>query len=92
MATHSSLLAWRITRTEEPGRLHTAHSDTKSDMADHTGLFAILSCEGYADDGLLSKKKHRIECLEERRRFKRTVLHYVIELTGLQVVIDTCRR
>ena len=59
MATHSSLLAWRITRTEEPGRLHIAHSDAKSDMTDHTGLFAILFCEGYADDGLLSKKKKK---------------------------------
>ena len=25
MATHSSILAWRIPWTEEPGRLHTVH-------------------------------------------------------------------
>ena len=25
MATHSSILAWRIPWTEEPGGLHTAH-------------------------------------------------------------------
>ena len=25
IATHSSILAWRIPRTEEPGRLHTVH-------------------------------------------------------------------
>ena len=25
MATHSSMLAWRIPRTEGPGRLHTVH-------------------------------------------------------------------
>ena len=25
MATHSSILDWRIPRTEEPGRLHTIH-------------------------------------------------------------------
>ena len=30
MATHSSILAGRITRTEEPGRLHTVHRDAKS--------------------------------------------------------------
>ena len=30
MATHSSMLAWRIPRTEEPGRLHTVHEVTKS--------------------------------------------------------------
>ena len=26
MAMHSSILAWRIPRTEEPGGLHTVHS------------------------------------------------------------------
>ena len=30
MATHSSTLAWRIPRTEEPGRLHTVHRVAKS--------------------------------------------------------------
>ena len=29
MATHSSSLAWKIPRTEESGRLHTAHGVTK---------------------------------------------------------------
>ena len=30
MATQSSILAWRISWTEEPGRLHTVHGVTKS--------------------------------------------------------------
>ena len=30
MATHSSLLAWRIPWTEEPGGLHTVHRVAKS--------------------------------------------------------------
>ena len=30
MATHSSILAWRIPRTEEPGGLHTVQGVTKS--------------------------------------------------------------
>ena len=29
MATHSSILAWKIPRTEESGRLHTVHGVTK---------------------------------------------------------------
>ena len=29
-ATHSSILAWKIPWTEEPGRLHTVHEVTKS--------------------------------------------------------------
>ena len=28
--THSSILAWRIPWTEEPGKLHTVHEVTKS--------------------------------------------------------------
>ena len=30
MATHSSILAWRIPWTEEPGRLHIVHRVAKS--------------------------------------------------------------
>ena len=30
MATHSSILAWKISWMEEPGRLHTVHEVTKS--------------------------------------------------------------
>ena len=29
MATHSSILAWRIPWTEEPGRLHIVHGITR---------------------------------------------------------------
>ena len=30
IATHSSILAWEVPWTEEPGRLHTVHGITKS--------------------------------------------------------------
>jgi len=30
MVTHSSILAWRITWTEDPDRLHTVHGVAKS--------------------------------------------------------------
>ena len=30
MATHSSILAWRISWTEEPGELHTVHGVSKN--------------------------------------------------------------
>ena len=32
MAMHSSILAWRIPCTEEPGGLHTVHGVTRSHM------------------------------------------------------------
>ena len=35
--THSSILAWRVPWTEEPGGLHTVHGAAKeSDAAEHT--------------------------------------------------------
>ena len=35
MATHSSILAWRIPRTEEPGGLQSMEGHKESDMADY---------------------------------------------------------
>ena len=38
MATHSSVLAWRIPWTEEPGRLQSMGSDTTEALSKHTHL------------------------------------------------------
>ena len=38
MATHSSILAWRIPRTEDAGGLHTVHGVTESDMTERLTL------------------------------------------------------
>ena len=42
IATHSSILAWRIPRTEEPGGLHTVHGITESDMMEVTNTFILM--------------------------------------------------
>ena len=34
MATHSSILAWKIPRTEEPGRLQPMGSQTQTQLSD----------------------------------------------------------
>ena len=34
MATHSSILAWEIPWTEDPGGLHTVHGVAESDTAE----------------------------------------------------------
>ena len=34
MATHSSILAWRIPWTEDPGRLQSMHGVTESNMTE----------------------------------------------------------
>ena len=44
MATQSSILAWRIPWTEEPGRLHSSWGRKKSDMTEQLtlSLFKIV--------------------------------------------------
>ena len=41
MATHSSILAWRIPRTEEPGRLQSMGSK-ELDKTEHAGRQAVF--------------------------------------------------
>ena len=38
VATHSSILAWRITWTEESGRLHTPWGHKELDTTEHTHI------------------------------------------------------
>ena len=48
MATHSSILAWRILWTEEPDRLHTVHGVAESDVTEQlTLLLFIYSLQHY---------------------------------------------
>ena len=43
MATHSSILAWRMPQTDEPGRL-TSLGCKESDMTEETGHTCIYVC------------------------------------------------
>ena len=42
MASHSSTLAWKIPRTEEPGRLQSMGSDTTEGLHFHFSLFTFM--------------------------------------------------
>ena len=42
MATHSSILAWRIPWTEEPGGLHRESGTTEHTSHTHTASFWLL--------------------------------------------------
>ena len=44
MATHSSILAWRIPRSEEPGGLHTVHGVTELGMTEATTHHLLNIC------------------------------------------------
>ena len=44
MATHSSILGWRIPWTEEPGGLHTVHEVAKSQTGQQTRV-TIKPCQ-----------------------------------------------
>ena len=42
MATHSNILAWKIPRTEEPGRLQSRESQSDTTEQLHFFLFTLL--------------------------------------------------
>ena len=53
MAIHSSILAWRIPRTEEPGRLQSMGSQrVRHDWATHTSFFQMLMAESTLTIGI----------------------------------------
>ena len=41
MATHSSILAWKIPWTEEPGEWTTVHGPAESDMTEHLNILHL---------------------------------------------------
>ena len=45
MATHSSTLAWKITRTEEPGGLQSIGSQSWTRLSDFTFTFPFHALE-----------------------------------------------
>ena len=45
MATHSSILAWRIPWTEEPGRLQSMGSQSQTRLSDFTFTFHFHALE-----------------------------------------------
>ena len=44
MATHSSILAWEIPWTQEPGRLHSMGSQSPAQLSAHTTLMSFIIC------------------------------------------------
>ena len=77
MATHSSILAWKIPWTEEPGRLQSMGSQSQTRLSDFTFTFHFHALEkemathssflawripGTGEPGgLLSLGSHRVE-------------------------------
>ena len=61
MATHSSILAWKIPWTEEPGRLQSMRS-LRSDMTERLHFHFSLSCIGEGKGNPL-----QYSCLENPR-------------------------
>ena len=45
MAPHSSTLAWKIPWTEEPGRLQSTESQSRTRLSDFTFTFHFLALE-----------------------------------------------
>ena len=43
MVTHSSILAWKIPRTEEPGRLQSMESQSRTRLSDFTFFLFFMT-------------------------------------------------
>ena len=61
MATHSSILAWRISRTEEPGGLQSTGSQGRTRLSDCTFTFTLL-----LPGGTRERKKNQAKVLMVR--------------------------
>ena len=59
MATHSSIFAWRIPWTEEPGGLHGV-ADLEKEMATHSSILAWRIPGMGEPGGLPSMGSHRV--------------------------------
>ena len=44
MATHSSILAWKIPWTKDPGRFQSIVFPVELDMSEHTGTQTLVEC------------------------------------------------
>ena len=65
MATHSSILDWRIPWTEEPGRLHTVHGVTESDTTKQLTLSLIFN--RYVENKIKNRKRIVFSINEARK-------------------------
>ena len=70
MATHSSILAWKILWAEEPGRLHTVHGVakcTRLSTTQSTDIIYIYLRERQLDHGEASSKQRRGRSYQRQR-------------------------
>ena len=56
MATHSSIRAWKIPWTEEPGGLHTIHGVAESDMTERLHFTSLYSTGNYVQYPVTNNK------------------------------------
>ena len=63
MATHSSILAWRIPWTEEPGRLYGPRGHKESDTTERLTLLVsfIIQCKFPLEDAHLCRFLSKID-------------------------------
>ena len=63
MSTHSSILAWRIPWTEDPGRLQSTGSQSRTRLSDYTLQLATLGLRAVATgihSGLLGVREPEV--------------------------------
>ena len=84
MATHSSMLAWKMPWTEEPGRLHAVHGVTKSQIQLRDFIFTF-TFKLFAKIKYLFKRKTsilRFFCLDGQQNVFKTLHQSVYRVTA----------
>ena len=63
MATHCSILAWRIPWTEEPGRLYSLWGHKESDRTEQLTLldYLVMLSRYHTGDALVEMSAHQVE-------------------------------
>ena len=63
MATHCSILAWRIPWTEEPGRLYSLWGHKESDRTEQLTLldYLVMLSRYHTEDALVEMSAHQVE-------------------------------
>ena len=58
MATHSSILAWEIPWTEEPGGLQLVHGVAELDMTEQSSMYVFICGKEYLKQFQEKSKTH----------------------------------
>ena len=86
MATHSSILAWRISWTEEPGRLQSMESQ-EQDTTERLSTVHVLLTTIKNQNIYMTLKRYKVKCQTEKY-IQNSCKSYFLKYTQLLQIIN----